>query len=272
VRVPTLASFQADSIGSASSSADAAGVPNVHTVTQPVTSLSGVTVDNIDVFAGSDVESNIALAARARLKLASLSTNGPKGAYEYAALSSQRLAPTLLTPLSVSQVITREADFVDLTTGWIYAWIANANGAPSVDDITATNEVIQAYAVPVGQTAFTDAATNVPVAAVVEAWVPAAANTTATEAIFQNALIAFVRSVRIGGATDEAGGAYSHVLLFDAALGSLFVAAAAANIAVEQITLTLDGDVLDIPLAFSAVLAEVAVLSPAVPSVFLHSV
>lgn len=271
VYVPTTATMKADAAGSVSTSLDVAGVANVHTVTSPVTTLSGVSTDNLTVFLGSDVESNVALAARCRLKLQSLSLNGPKGAYSYAALSSQQLAPDLNPPLTVAQAITRAETFVDPLTGIVHVWIASASGAPSDPDVEATDAVVQAWAVPVATTAETAAASNVSVAAAAEIWVPAAFNTDATKAVFQNALQTFVGAVPIGGVTDP-DGAYENVLQFEAAEGALYIAAAAAQVTIQASTLTLNGGTADISLELSATAAQVAVLSPAVPSVTLHSV
>jgi len=270
VYLPTAVLFQADVAGSPSNSLDATGAPATHTVTTPVTSLVGVSVDNPVVFLGSDTERNVALADRCRLKLQSLSPNGPRGAYRWAALSSQQLATTFTPPRSVSQAITRAEVFSDRTTGTVAVWIATATGAPTTPAVTATDAVVQAYAVPLSVTATTAAASQVSVAAVADIWVPAALNTAATKTLFQVALQAYFSVFPIGGVSDP-GGSYAHVLPFNDVLGSLFEAGNRAQIPIQQATLTLNGATANIGLAFSAALAEVAVLSPAVPTINLHS-
>ncbi len=272
VYLPTVATFQADTIGSPSNSVNAQGVADVHTVTQTVTTLVGVSTDNLVVFTGSDVESNVALAARARLKLQSLSRNGPGGAYRFAALSSQKLAPTLNPPLVVSQVINRVAVFTDRLTGSVLVWLANASGPPSSQDVTATDAVIQAYSVPDAVTAIVAGATASSVTAAADVWIPSTLITDATQALFETALQSYFATLAIGGETDPATvPAYSHVVPFDAVLGAIFAAGEAARIPIHQATLTLNGGTADIPLTFTTAEADVAVLSPVVPSITLHA-
>jgi len=268
---PTVATVQADTKGAASTSTDATGTPNVHTVTQAVTSLSGVSVDNLEIFSGSDIESNVSLARRCRLKLQWLSMRGPKGAYEYAALSAYFLAQELNPPETLSQPITREIEFVDKRTGIITVWIANASGAPNATDVRIVDDVEAAFAEATASTEITLAATNVSVAVVVEIWLPAAFNVPATTVLFQTALQLYFATLPIGGLTDP-GGAYANVLPFTDVLGAIYEAAQTTQIQLDNVALTLNGGTVDIPLDLSDTLAEVASLSPAVPSVTLHSV
>jgi hypothetical protein len=271
VYTPTVAPFIADAVGSGGSSLNAEGAVDVHTVTQPVTSLVGVAVDNLTAFVGSDTEPNTALAARCRLKLQSLSIDGPAGAYKFAALSASTLALKLNPAQTLSQTITRCETFADNLTGTVRVWIATATGAPTDGDVSIVNLVEQAFATPLGVTSVTAKATEVPVTAVAQVYVPAALNTTATQALFQAAVQAYFRTLKIGGESDP-NGDYTHVVPFDAVLGAIFEAGELGGVPVPQATLHLNGSTANIPLVFSAAEADVAVLSPALPTITLHSV
>jgi hypothetical protein len=267
VYIPTTASFQADSIGTPSNATDA------NTVTLPVTSLSGVSVANVEPFLGSDIEGNVALAARCRLKLQSLSPNGPRGAYEYFALSSQQLAPALTPPLVVASAITRALVQSDPLTGTVTTTIANSAGAPSTgagSDTEATDAVIQAYCVPNAVTAITQAAAENTMPVVASVWVPSG-YATAVVPVVEVALQVFFQVLAIGGVTNASGAApNTNVVPFDALLGSLFVACQANNIPLQNAELTLDGGTSNVQLLLVPV-PEVAVLSPATPTVNVHT-
>lgn len=117
----TGATFTADLAG-------AVGTAAPGTITQPVTALIGVSVTNPITFTGFDPESNAALVQRCRLKLTSLSPDGPKGAYEYFALTAAQLLyaedPTKL----VISPVTRAKVILDTTTGTVRLIVANAAG------------------------------------------------------------------------------------------------------------------------------------------------
>lgn len=265
VYTPTVAAFTADAAGSASNATTA------NVVTQAVTALVGVSVRNVAPWLGSDTESNVALAARCRLKLQSLSPNGPAGAYEYFALSSQLLAPDLDPPQAVASAITRALVQTDLLTGTVTTTIANAAGVPSAGDVTATNAVIQAFCVPQGVTAITQAAAGKNVTAVVTLWVESA-YATAIVPVAQVALQTFFRLLPIGGVTNTGGPAPStNVVPLEAALGSIFTAAAAAKIPIQDGAITLNGGTTDVQLLMTPV-PEVAVLSPTTPTINVTSV
>jgi hypothetical protein len=264
VYVPQTAAFSADEDGT-TSDASAAGV-----ITQPVTSLVGVNVYNTGPWLGSDTETNVELAAKCRLKLQSLSPNGPRGAYEYFALESIAYAPLLTPPLSVSNRITRALAQADLLTGTVTTTIANAAGAPSGSDVTATDAVIQAYCVPLAVTAITQAAANNSMAVVINAWVPAAYATAAAAAAV-TAVQDYFRALPIGGVTDPAETApNTNIVPYNAVLGAVFKAFAAAKIPCQQVTGTVDGGTANVQLALSPV-PEVATLS-ATPTVNIISV
>jgi hypothetical protein len=269
-RLPTVATFTADVGGSGSNSVDSTGTLDVHTVTTAVTSQIGVSVSNLEIFEGSDTESNSAYAARCKLKLQSVTTNGAQGAYEYYALSSTEFAPLLSTPLTASTRITRALVVGDKLTGHTNVFIANASGAPSDDDLAAVDGVIQAYPTPVSHTTSTLKATQVNVAAVFVVYLPAAYNTAALQAAMVAAAQAYIRDLPIGGLTDP-GGDFTNVLPIADILGAtVFETASARGAQVTNATCTLNGTAANVSLPVSSSLASVAVLSPATPTITFH--
>jgi hypothetical protein len=103
-----------------------AGNASSNTITQPVTSLVGVTITNPNALTGSNYETNVALAARCRLKLGALSPNGPKAAYAFVALSATQ-APFNVT--FTHGPITRVLVSPSTGTGTVAVIVANASGA-----------------------------------------------------------------------------------------------------------------------------------------------
>lgn len=267
---PTVVAVTADIAGSASSSFDGTGSITIHTVTTSVTSLIGVSVDNLDPFTGTDIENNVALARRAKLKLQSITTNGVEGAYEYYALSATRYAPLLVPPKAVATPITRVV--VKDAFGKVYAFLANAAGAPGNDDVVAVDLVLKAYAKPLGIVLTTRAATEQTVALVADVWLPSAFATAAVKATLVAALQTYFRVLPIGGLSDPAGSpAYTNVLPWSDVLGAIYEAARTAQVQLDRVTLTLNSGTADISLPVSTSLAKVAVLSPATPTINLHA-
>lgn len=120
VNVCTVAAFQADNIG-------ATGTSATNAITQPVTSLVGVSCANTSPFVGSPFESNTAVVNRCRLKLQSLSPNGGAGAYQFFALSSFTLLQAATPSYTlVGGPITRAS--VIPQSGTVETVIANAGG------------------------------------------------------------------------------------------------------------------------------------------------
>lgn len=237
-----LASFTADSPGTGSNAAK----PNV--VTSAVTSLIGVSVGNPVTWLGSDIEGNVALAARCKLKLAALAPNGPSAALVYFALSSRQLAPKLNPPQVVSTAITRATVLpLDVTTGEVTVVVANSTGAPSGGDLTATLAVIQAYAVLFPSTVIIEAANPVPITVVVTVVLPLAFATLATQTAVSFAVAGFFAVLPIGGISVPSGA--QNVVPINGVIASVGVALAAASIPYSDIILTLNGLALDVALS-----------------------
>jgi hypothetical protein len=219
------------------------------------------------VWIGTDTESNVALAARARLKLQSVSVNGPRGAYEYFALSAVTEAAKLTPPLTLAAAITRVLNRVDLATGSVSTFIANASGAPSSQDVATVDAVLQANCVPLGITATTIAASAVNIAAVFTIYLPAAYDTAANEALFATAVQDYFQALPIGGLSDPAA-AYTNIVPTVDVIGALYETAKANSITIDNVTGTLNGSsYVSLPVSISV--ASVGVLQPAAPTITL---
>lgn len=266
VYAPTVATFRADTIGTVGDSLDADGVPNVGTITQPVTSLVGVKVHNVDTFLGADRETNAALYERALLKLKSVSPDGPTGAYRYYALTASKYAALLTPPRILSTPITRETTANDVLTGTVYSFVANQAGPPGSDDLTTIRMVVNSRARPNAVTARIVAATprDVAVTAVLE--LPTGYDTIENRAAFQKAVQDYVRTFPIGGESDPEQ-RYSNILPREGVSGAIWKKAQELGIPLLNVILQLDGREADVQLAYdpSSQIAEVVRLSPAAP-------
>lgn len=273
VRTPTTATMTADTAGAVGSSVDANGIPATNTVNVLVTNLLGVTCGNVDVFFGTDVESNVDLASRARLRLQSLSTGGPRGAYEYYALSAAQWAATLTPPLRLGAAITRVRRITNPSNGTVFVFGANAVGAMSSADVAVGDAVLQAYATPEAVTSKMVSATNRNVSCAVTVWLPATLATEANRGIIQVAIQDYFTTLPIGGVDDPQGG-YTAIVPVQGVAGAIFDALEDIRIRPQNISVVLNGKAQDLQLVVSPLLliADVALLSPAVPTVTLVGV
>lgn len=129
VYTPQTYPFAADLAGRASSA-------NPGSIVQPITALVGVACSNFTLFTGFNIENNVAVASRCRLKSQALSPNGPAGAYQFFALQAyvilqdQSLGGVTQTQSLLSAPITQAIEKVDTTTGIVTTIIANATGTP----------------------------------------------------------------------------------------------------------------------------------------------
>lgn len=273
VRTPTVATVTADVEGSIGSSLDGSGVPNTNSVTTLVTNLIGVTTGNVDVFFGTDQERNLDLAARARLKLASLSPNGPKGAYEYFTLSASQWAAKLTPPLKLGAAITREREFADPNDGTVFVVVANPVGASSPADVAVVDAVLQAFSTPNAVTSKVISATDRNVSCAVTVWLPAAFVNDATRELFQVAIQDYFRTLPIGGDSDPQG-SYQNVVPIEGVAGAVFIAANGLKIKVQNVGVILNNAAQNLQLVVNLPIlrADIALLAPAVPTVSLVAV
>jgi hypothetical protein len=124
VYIPQVAAFQADLAGPN-------GTSGVGQITQPVTSNSGVVVNNFGAFVGTPFESNTNYAARCRAKLAALSPSGPGDAYRYFATTANTILAAQTPPVALSAPITQAIVSQSLATGITTTYVANVTGAVS---------------------------------------------------------------------------------------------------------------------------------------------
>ncbi len=233
----TVAAFAADVAGTG-------GTSGTGTITQAVTSLLGVTVTNPPGFVGSNYESNVALAARCRLKRALISPNGATDAARFVTLSAT------VSPYNVVLAggpITRVLVQLNTANGVVTETIANAGGLVSGPDVTAINNLLQATVVPDTTTLVVQSATTLAVAFAVTVFVPSAYAGVAGSAV-STQITNYLAVLPIGGLTDT-GGAYTNVLPFDAVLGQVFQA---ANY-IQQATLLLNGSTSDVAIGVTQV-------------------
>ncbi len=97
------------------------------TVTETVTSNTGVFTTNMAQFSGVSFESNVALAARCRLKLQALSPNGASGAYQYISLTAVQILAAQDPPITID-AINRVGVATDPLTGVVNVTVATASG------------------------------------------------------------------------------------------------------------------------------------------------
>lgn len=267
VYLPTVATFTADVYGTGSDAV--AG----NRVTTPVTSLIGVAVANVGAWLGSDTEGNVALAARCKLKLQSLSSGGPRGAYLFFALSAQTYATKLTPPLTgrPATAITRALSTTDKTTGVVTTTVANAAGAPTGvaypqpgnpppddgGDIYAIGTVGAAFAQPLNATAFWQAAANHSVTVAMTLYVPFQL-IDAVKPVAQLAVQVYFKLLPIGGVNDPSGP--QNVVPIEGVRGAVEVGCKAAGIPLQDMTLTLNSLTTNVQLLLTPV-PEVALLA-----------
>lgn len=259
VYTPTLATFAADVGGTASNA-------NANAVTQAVTSLIGIAVRNPSQWLGTDTQGNLALAAACRLKLQSISTGGPSGAYVYFALYAQKYAPLLNPPLTgrPATAVTRAISYVDKLTGTVTTVLAKSSGGltgldfpqpgtPPPDDgsdVYAVGMVGMAYAQGITTTAFWVGAGNIAVTVAITAYVPIA-NTAAAQAIIPIAVTTYIQALPIGGVSDPSGP--QNVFPLQGLLDAVAFALLVNGIRVQDMTGTLNGVAANLLLAPSEV-------------------
>lgn len=187
-----VVSIQADEVGSASSAAAGA-------IDTMVSVFAGVTCSNAAGLVGEDAEDDATLQLRCSEKLGSLSPNGPRDGYAFAARGAKTTAGT-------SAGVTRVRTIAD-GIGGVDLYLAGPSGgiAGTVGDLTtalgAADDAVQTQAVPLAITCRTHSAGTVAVDVTYEIWV-SSTNTRADGQIqgdVATALNAFVSSRPIGG-------------------------------------------------------------------------
>jgi hypothetical protein len=145
----------ADEAGSDSSAA-------ADEIDELVTALLRVTVTASTAATGTDRPEDATIRLQCRDKLASLSPNGPAGAYAYVARNSA---------LTETTGITRVRVYAESTTGDVQVYLAGPSGGVSGADRTKAETAIVKWATPLCITPTVTAATNVTVAVTYTVWI-----------------------------------------------------------------------------------------------------
>lgn len=134
---PTPITFAADQIGPI-------GNAGIQAINQFITSAPKCFCGNLQTFAGAPWQSNASLAATCRAKLATLSPNGPPGAYQFFALAAFnvlqgnaidpagliKLTSPIPSPMTLDGgPITRALVGINTALGTVTVTVANAGGA-----------------------------------------------------------------------------------------------------------------------------------------------
>ncbi len=193
----------AQEIGSASTASPA----QIDTL---VTVMTDVTVSNALAVTGVDAETDESLRERCRDSLGALSPNGPKSAYEYIATTPELVGGVIINRV---KVLPPPGD------NTLTVVIAGPNGAVSGGDVTAVQTGIDANATPEIGTVVVQSATNLALTFVVTLWVSAASalSPSAWQTMAKDALVAWVKTLPIGGVDLGSGGK----VLFRQAIGVL---------------------------------------------------
>jgi len=169
------------------------------------TSMIGVTVTNALAIVGQDPESDPALRARASASIASLSSNGPKGAYESATFGA---VTTGGTPAGVTRIAT-----IPDGLGNIQVLVATASGVLSgvsgdaSTPLGAVELAIAQQAEPIAINASVAAPSILSVGIIYEAFVKPGSKTPAQiESDINTALASYIGAVTIGGNRLTSGG------------------------------------------------------------------
>lgn len=187
-------SFRAVEAGS-SSSAPANQIARLETV------LTNVYVSNLVALVGRDEEDDATLKQRCRDRLASLSPNGPRGAYADAVRSAVRLDGSAV---DINRVRVSPASSVGIVT----ITVAAPGGVPVPSDLTAIRLRVDTIARPDATRANVGAASLLPVVRSLTIWARSAPGL--TEAMVKGpadlALLALGRDWPIGGIAKTEGG------------------------------------------------------------------
>lgn len=180
-----LVSLRADEIGT-----DSNATPGQ--ITTMVTTALGVTCTNTGAVVGQSAEADQALRDRDLAKLASLSPNGAKGAYEYVAKT-----PTLNGNVSVNRakIPAPPGD------GTLQVIVANPLGPVSSGDVALVQAGIDKYATPSTVTATVVSAVAAVQSYTVLVWLPLKSGLTTADvtSMVRTALVNYINSLPIGG-------------------------------------------------------------------------
>lgn len=164
-----------------------------------VTTVLGVTCNNLSQLTGTDDEKDAALRSRCQERLGALSPFGPWDAYAHAVRSATRADET---SVGVTRLRIVKDGFGNVTT-----YLAGVDGAIAGDpedpdtDLGIANEAIQRNAAPLAINAIVLSADNHPIAVTYEVWMYSVSSLTDDNVagLIIGALAAFMQAQPIGG-------------------------------------------------------------------------
>lgn len=161
-------------------------------IDQLVTTRLGVTCSNPTAAVGVDEQAPSTTVSQCRNKLSSLSPNGPKGIYEFVALSAD---------LTGTTAVTRARSYGSTDTGDVTVYLAGPSGAVGEPDRELVEEAILEWATGLCVTPTVLSATPVPVAVTYSLWVYKSVNKTVEdiEEEVEEALEQMLAARKIGG-------------------------------------------------------------------------
>lgn len=162
-------------------------------VNELLTTLNGVTCWNHGSIIGFDEESDEELRERCRERPASLSTHGPKKAYQYWAKTAERNGVNL----GVRRVkVERLSDY-----GEVGVTVATAEGGLPADDLAYLDKFLYEKVVPLGVRMYLQNATAKPIGITCQLWVSSSRTNAQIEAAVRTRLDSLLRDIPIGGET-----------------------------------------------------------------------
>jgi hypothetical protein len=190
----------------------ASGTAAAGTILILLTPMSGVaiTIPLPVSLIGTNIETNAALLLRGQAKLGSLSPNGAAQAYNFVATSIPTVAtqavatfPFNVLPYTVTSPITRVVTLLNLITGTVGVYIADAAGAPPGPDVTTVAAAIQALCTPLAVTSTVAAVGTVPLNLLFNVYILGSTGVSAAVALanIDLAIATFCSNVPIGGFT-----------------------------------------------------------------------
>jgi hypothetical protein len=251
----TLGAFSSITIPVQCTISGSAGNSSPGTVTNMVTSLSGVTVTNALAIIGLNAPTDAQVLAMCLASLAIRSVRGPRNAYSYAI----SLATNAVTgnPVNINRS-TVTADH----SGNVSILLASPAGAPDPNDVIGVQTSVQANVVPTGVTATSIAATAVSYAPTISPTVIAPANVSPVtiQAAIANAIANYISYVfPVGGITANDD---SHPFGFTGVLASGIYGAAAVGCASVGATLVSLAGATDLALTSSQVATDGVIVNP----------
>lgn len=176
--------------------AGSSGNSDVGDINALVTVLDGVTVTNLTAATGFDEESDDAATGRGEAKLESLSPNGPRGAYRYAATT-----PALQTDGSNQTNVTRTRVIEDSDYGVVVVFVAGDSGEVASGDADKALTTIEKWANPFVIDPLVVAAANKEIDVVYTLYVYDDVGLTSSQiqTAVTNALRAAIKTRQIGG-------------------------------------------------------------------------